>query len=103
MRNAKSQPGSHALNEGAKAGYGLAYNQVLHLVRSFVRVQCFSVFSYAPIAHPVASQPTRKRVMFNTLAVSRNDLSAWRRFSSGTRQFSIVIKPFWTTLSAILF
>src|SRR5260370_37555180 len=43
MRNAKSQAGSNALNEGAKAGDGLAYNQVLHLVRSFVRVQCFSV------------------------------------------------------------
>ena len=35
--------------------------------------------------------------------MSRNDLSACRRFSSGTRQFSIVIRPFWTTLSAILF
>src|SRR6267378_622260 len=62
-----------------------------------------SAFSYAPIAHPVASHATMKRVIFKTLAVSRKELSAWRRFSSGTRQFSMVIKPFWTTLSAILF
>src|SRR5260370_30722120 len=62
-----------------------------------------SAFSYAPIAHPVASHATMKRVIFKTLAVSRKELSAWRRFSSGIRQFSIVIKPFWTTLSAILF
>src|SRR5258706_3972116 len=62
-----------------------------------------SAFSYAPIAHPVASHATMKRVIFNTLAVSRKELSAWRRFSSGTRQFSIVIKPFCTTLRAILF
>ena len=32
----------------------------------------------------------------------RRDL-ACRRFASGTRQFSSVIWPFWTTLSAILF
>src|SRR5882724_2222314 len=55
------------------------------------------------MAHPVASQPTINRVIFRTRAVSRNDSSFCRRFSSGTRQFSIVIKPFCTTLSAILF
>src|SRR5882724_1258202 len=65
--------------------------------------QYLSAFSYAPIAHPVASQATRYRVIFKTRAVSRNDVSPWRRFSSGTRQLSIVIKPFWTTLRAILF
>src|SRR6266849_4081618 len=40
--------------------------------------------------------------MRNTFDVSRNDMSAWRRFSSATRQLSIVIKPFWTTRNAIL-
>ena len=34
--------------------------------------------------------------------MSRNDLPAWRWFSSGTRQSFSVIWPFWTTLSAIL-
>src|SRR5256885_95130 len=40
--------------------------------------------------------------MRRTLAVSRNELSAWSRFASGTRQLSSVIRPFWTTRSAIL-
>src|SRR5260370_28260158 len=55
------------------------------------------------MAHPVASQPTMNRVIFRTRAVSRNDSSACRGFSSGTGQFSMVIKPFCTTLRAILF
>src|ERR1700692_4511437 len=55
------------------------------------------------MAHPVASQPTMNRVIFSTRGVSRNDLWACSRFSSGIRQFSIVIKPFCTTLRAILF
>src|ERR1700676_5040063 len=55
------------------------------------------------MAHPVASQPTMNGVIFRRRAVSRKELSFCRRFSSGTRQFSIVIKPFCTTLRAILF
>src|ERR1700680_1624915 len=55
------------------------------------------------MAHPVGSQPTMNRVIFRTRAVSRKELSACRRFSSGIRQLSIVIRPFCTTLRAILF
>src|ERR1700693_4933597 len=55
------------------------------------------------MAHPVASQPTMNRVIFRTRAVSRKELSACRRVSSGMRQFFIVIRPFCTTLRAILF
>src|ERR1700756_3239554 len=55
------------------------------------------------MAHPVASHPTMKRVIFRTRAVSRNDSSFCKRFASGIWQFSIVISPFWTTLRAILF
>ena len=59
--------------------------------------------SNAPIWQPVASHATRYRVIFSTRAVSRNDLPAWRWFSSGTRTSVSVIWPFWTTFSAILF
>src|SRR5260370_6042838 len=55
------------------------------------------------MAHPVASQPTMNRVIFRTRAVSRNDSSACRRFSDGISQVSIVVRPFCTTLRAILF
>ena len=41
--------------------------------------------------------------MRRTGAVSRNEVSACRRFASGIRQSFSVISPFWTILSAILF
>src|ERR1700692_2668076 len=43
------------------------------------------------------------RVILRTRAVSRKELSACRRVSSGMRQFSIVIRPFCTTLRAVFF
>ena len=52
---------------------------------------------------PVAAQPTPERVSRSTRAVSRNELAFCRRLASGTRQSFIVMWPFWTTLSAILF
>src|SRR6266446_5787393 len=55
------------------------------------------------MAHPVAIHATAKRVIFNTLAVSRNELPPCRRFSSFTRTSFNVMWPFCTTLSAILF
>ncbi len=51
---------------------------------------------------PTASQATYWRVSLSTRAVSRKELSACRRFSSGTRQSSSVITPFCTMRSAIL-
>src|SRR2546423_14887215 len=53
--------------------------------------------------HPTASQATEARVERRTLSVSLKVLAFCRRFASGTRQLSIVIKAFWTTRKAILF
>ncbi len=51
---------------------------------------------------PTASHATNARVMRNTRAVSRNDVSSCRRSLSGTRQSRSVMSAFCTTRSAIL-
>ena len=62
-----------------------------------------SASSYAPCAHPTASQATPARVMRKTAAVSRKELAFWSRLTSGTRQSSNVMRAFCTTRKAILF